>query len=318
MGYSVKEIRRQFKEKGVFYTDDKLSRYMRSFIDENAREVYDPTCGNGSLLAVFPDDVMKFGQEINPVQLEEAKETLVNFTGYAGDTLKDPAFMDRKFDAIVANPPFSIKWDPPSVADERFMDSPAVPTASKADYAFILHILHMLSENGTAAVLNYPGVLYRGGREGDIRKWIIRNNWIEKVVHIEGGYFEDTNISTALIVFKKNKRDTDIEFIDHERGLSRIVPVSEVEDNGYSLSVGSYISQEEEEKEYDPIAMRNNIHDRILHHLRTSLEMETLVSDMEGYSLIPLLTNIERLVKSYKSKILARKKYTEPKQALLF
>ena len=146
MGYSVKEIRKQFKSKGVFYTDEKLSRYIKSFIGDDVREVYDPTCGNGSLLSVFADDVKKFGQEINPEQLEIAKEMLVNFTGYAGDTLKAPAFMERKFDAIVANPPFSIKWSSPSEADERFKNAPTIPTESKADYAFILHILYMLSE----------------------------------------------------------------------------------------------------------------------------------------------------------------------------
>lgn len=318
MGYSVKEIRKQFKSKGVFYTDEKLSRYIKSFIGDDVREVYDPTCGNGSLLSVFADDVKKFGQEINPEQLEVAKEMLVNFTGYAGDTLKAPAFMERKFDAIVANPPFSIKWSSPSEADERFKNAPTIPTESKADYAFILHILYMLSEHGTAAVLNFPGVLYRGGREGEIRKWIIQNNWIEKVVHIEGGYFEDTAISTALIVFRKNKSTTNIEFIDHERNLSRLVPISEIEDNGYSLSVSSYISFEEEKEEVDPLELKNNIHKHIFNNLKSALDIELFISDLENYSVIPLLTNIERLIKSYKNRILISRKRAGINQTSLF
>lgn len=316
MGYSVKEIRKQFKDKGVFYTDRKLAQYIKSFIGENVREVYDPTCGNGSLLSVFADNIRKYGQEINPEQLEVAKQNLVNFTGYAGDTLKEPAFMDKKFDAIVANPPFSIKWEPPQEKDERFMDVPTIPTSSKADYAFILHILYMLSGNGTAAVLDFPGVLYRGGREGEIRKWIIQNNWIDKVVHIEGGYFEDTSICTALIIFRKNKSSTSIEFVDHEHNLSRLVLINEIEENGYTLSVSSYIAIEEEEEEVDPIKLKNDIHKHILNGLKKSLDMELFISDLENYSIIPLLTNIERLVKSYKNKILINRKRSELSNSL--
>ena len=316
MGYSVKEIRKQFKDKGVFYTDRKLAQYIKSFIGENVREVYDPTCGNGSLLSVFADNIRKYGQEINPEQLEVAKQNLVNFTGYAGDTLKEPAFMGKKFDAIVANPPFSIKWEPPQEKDERFMDVPTIPTSSKADYAFILHILYMLSGNGTAAVLNFPGVLYRGGREGEIRKWIIQNNWIDKVVHIEGGYFEDTSICTSLIIFRKNKSSTSIEFVDHEHNLSRLVPINEIEENGYTLSVSSYIAIEEEEEEVDPIKLKNDIHKHILNGLKKSLDMELFISDLENYSIIPLLTNIERLVKSYKNKILINRKRSELSNSL--
>ena len=316
MGYSVKEIRKQFKDKGVFYTDRKLAKYIKSFIGKNVREVYDPTCGNGSLLSVFADNIRKYGQEINPEQLEVAKQNLVNFTGYAGDTLKEPAFMDKKFDAIVANPPFSIKWEPPQEKDERFMDAPTIPTSSKADYAFILHILYMLSGNGTAAVLNFPGVLYRGGREGEIRKWIIQNNWIDKVVHIEGGYFEDTSICTALILFRKNKSSTSIEFVDHEHNLSRLVPINEIEENGYTLSVRSYIAIEEKEEEVDPIKLKNDIHKHILNCLKKSLDMELFISDLENYSIIPLLTNIERLVKSYKNKILINRKRSELSNSL--
>lgn len=316
MGYSVKEIRKQFKDKGVFYTDRKLAQYIKSFIGENVREVYDPTCGNGSLLSVFADNIRKYGQEINPEQLEVAKQNLVNFTGYAGDTLKEPAFMDKKFDAIVANPPFSIKWEPLQGEDERFINAPTIPTSSKADYAFILHILYMLSGNGTAAVLNFPGVCYRGGREGEIRKWIIQNNWIDKVVHIEGGYFEDTSICTALIIFRKNKSSTSIEFVDHEHNLSRLVPINEIEENGYTLSVSSYIAIEEEEEEVDPIKLKNDIHKHILNGLKKSLDMELFISDLENYSIIPLLTNIERLVKSYKNKILINRKRSELSNSL--
>ena len=111
--------------------------------------------------------MIKYGQDINVDEIKIAKRELKNFVGVAGDTLKEPAFKGKKFSAIVANPPFSIKWEPQT--DERFADAPTVPTESKADYAFILHILHYLSDDGIAIVLNFPGILYRGGREGKIR-----------------------------------------------------------------------------------------------------------------------------------------------------
>ena len=110
MAYNLKTIKKEFSQKGIFYTEKALAEYVKSFLPDNVTEVYDPTCGNGGLLSVFDDNVLKYGQEINEEQLEDAKKTLINFTGICGDTLKNPAFMDRKFKAIVANPPFGINW----------------------------------------------------------------------------------------------------------------------------------------------------------------------------------------------------------------
>ena len=110
-GYNLKSIKKEFKAKGIFYTTNEVALLMKSFIDIEVNEVYDPTCGDGSLLSVFDDDVKKYGQEINNHQLEEAKNRLNNFCGYCGDTLKDPAFNYKKFECIVANPPFSIAWE---------------------------------------------------------------------------------------------------------------------------------------------------------------------------------------------------------------
>lgn len=133
-----------------------------------------------------------------------------------------------------------------------------------------------------------------------------------------GRIFEDTAISTALIVFRKNKSTTNIEFIDHERNLSRLVPISEIEDNGYSLSVSSYISFEEEKEEVDPLELKNNIHKHIFNNLKSALDIELFISDLENYSVIPLLTNIERLIKSYKNRILISRKRAEINQTSLF
>ena len=168
--YHIKSIKEEFKSKGIFYTTNELALLIKSFVDIEIDEVYDPTCGDGALLSVFDDSVKKYGQEINEHQIEVAEKRLVNFTGYCGDTLKDPAFKDKKFKCIVANPPFSIKWEPPILngifTDDRFKFIPALPPKSKADYAFILHILHYLDSDGIAVVLNFPGILYRGNSKG--------------------------------------------------------------------------------------------------------------------------------------------------------
>lgn len=254
MSYSVKSIRKQFAEKGVFYTDEKLAKMLADEVGKygEVKEVYDPTCGAGNLLAVFPDGVAKYGQEINPEQADVARQRLVNAHIFAGDTLVNPAFTDRKFRHIVANYPFSIKWQPTS--DPRWDDAPTLPPPSKADYAFILHIISMLADDGVAAVLGFPGILYRGAREGKIREWLVRQNLIESVTLIESGYFEDTNVATALIVFRKGRSCTDITFADHEKGLESTATFADVEANGFNLSPSSYIIVEEEKKVIDPIA----------------------------------------------------------------
>jgi len=179
MSYDLKSIKQEFKNKGIFYTTNELALYIKSFVNFEVNEVYDPTCGDGSLLSVFDDNALKFGQEINQNQLEIANSRLKNFIGVCGDTLKSPAFFDKKFKCIVANPPFSIKWEPPILDDmfndERFLNIPAMPPQSKADYAFILHILHYLDNDGIAVTLNYPGILYRGNSEYILRKWLVEN-----------------------------------------------------------------------------------------------------------------------------------------------
>ena len=126
--YNIKSIRQDFKQKGIFYTQKELAEYIKNLLPENVDRVYDPTCGNGGLLSVFDDNVEKYGQDINAQQVEEAANRLKNFHGVAGDTLKTPAFKDMKFDYIVANPPFSIKWEP--FQDERF-NAPVLPRQVK-------------------------------------------------------------------------------------------------------------------------------------------------------------------------------------------
>ena len=250
---SAKAYRKHLADHGIFYTDPKLAQAIREHLPAAVKEVYDPTCGIGNLLASFPDDVRKYGQELDAESAEEASKKLVNAQIVAGDTLVNPAFMDRRFEAIAANYPFSVAWAP-APDDPRFSVAPALAPKSRADYAFILHCLYMLSDTGTAAVLSAQGVLYRGNAEGKIRKWLVEQSVIESITDYEGGYFEDTSIGTSLIVLRKNRPGNCITMTDHEHGVSRDVPVSEIVDADYCLSVRRFVEipGTKEATEYDP------------------------------------------------------------------
>ena len=126
--------------------------------------------GHGSLLSVFGDEVKKYGQDINPVAIEYIKENFPHFHVELGDTIQEDKFSEKKFKVILANPPFSVKYEPNEemLLDKRFKDCGILSPASKADYMFNLHILHKLKENGIAVVMNFPGILYRKNKEGEI------------------------------------------------------------------------------------------------------------------------------------------------------
>lgn len=295
--HSINAVKNEFKAKGVYYTDSRLAELMKNELGE-VSEVYDPTCGNGQLLAAFDDSVAKYGQEIDRSQLQVATERLANFTGYCGDTLKDPYFMDKKFQGIVANPPFSIKWEPAN--DVRFDDAPCLPPPSKADYAFLLHILYLLASDGKAVVLNFPGILYRGQREGKIRRWLVEQNVIDKVTHIEGGYFEDTKIATALVVLRKNRSEGYITFADHERQVEKQVPITEIAKNDYNLSVNIYLPIETEQEQIDPIECEKLARRGLLRKLRAELDMSKFVCEVEHLPFTPFLDEIVALVNTYR------------------
>ena len=295
--YNIKSIRQDFKQKGIFYTQRELAEYIKNLLPENVDRVYDPTCGNGGLLSVFDDNVEKYGQDINAEQVEEAAKRLVNFHGVAGDTLKTPAFKDMKLDYIVANPPFSIKWEP--FQDERFT-APVLPPPSRADYAFNLHILHYLSDKGIAAVLNFPGILYRGNREGTIRQWLVEQNYIEKVIAIAGNKFADTAIATCVIVYNKAKTNTDILFIDDETGKQRSVSFEEVKENGFNLSVNTYIRTEAPKEEINPIELDTQARNAFFVNLKKELQFEKMVCEFEGWDFKVFLSDIQKVLDEFK------------------
>lgn len=294
-GHNLKAIRERFKARGVYYTPPELAQMIASYVPASPASVYDPTCGDGALLSVFSDDVAKFGQEIDPSQALIAREGLVNADIRTGDTLADDQFPGMVFDAIVANPPFSIRWEPQ--ADERFTCAPAIPTASRADFAFLLHILAHLSETGTAAVLSFPGVLYRGGREGQIRCWLVEQNVISRVVAIPGDTFIDTPIATAIIVLERGRTSTDVVFEDREHGIERTVPVDEIRGNDFILSVSHYVQPPQPEAEpVDACALELAAREQFIRKLKADLEFSRIVCEIEGWNYAPYIDALERVI----------------------
>ena len=276
---NMKNIKQEFKDKGVYYTPDELAETLLSFVDIDYKTAYDPTCGSGNLLMKLDKTIEKYGQELDGEQLEIARRRLENFTGYTGDTLLDDGFSDKKFDLILGNPPFSIKYNAEAInieKDERFKECGVLPPQSKADWAFMLHILHHLDDNGVAVVIEFPGILYRSQKEAKIREWFVRNNYIDRVVHIPGNTFVDTTISTCILVLKKNKKTTDIIFENREDNVSRIVPFEEVEKNNFNLSVSQYVEAEKKKEEINIDAINKQIADAILHRIDCFFQMRAM------------------------------------------
>lgn len=298
MEKNIRNIRAEFKKNGIFYTTTELAETLRQYVDFKPHEIYDPTCGQGNLLSVFDDDTPKYGQEIYEDELKKASDRLSNFRGYCGDVLKDDGFKGKRFDLIMANPPFSVKWEPNEV-DERFAAAPCLPPPGKADYAFILHILWHLSDPGKAICLSFPGVLYRGQREGKIRQWLCESNYVERVVHIPEKTFTDTTIATCVMVLNKAKRTTDIIFEDRESHEERAVTLEEVRENGFCLSVSNYIQKEVVKEQIDPLALNVRARAQFLRRLKSELEFDREVCEMEGISITPFIRQIRDVLSVY-------------------
>lgn len=299
---SVKRVREDFKKRGVYYTDEALAELLKSFVPADAQEVYDPTCGGGALLAVFGDDVAKYGQEIDAEQAEITSRGLTNSYIKAGDTLASPAWINKRFRAIVANPPFSTPWEPDGMGrDVRFASAPCLPPRSKADYAFILHCLYMLAPDGVAAILEFPGVLYRGQREGKIRQWLVEQNVIDRVEYVPGGHFEDTKIATCVIVLRKGRTEDYIAMENMETGLMRHVPIAEIADNEYTLNVQTYVQEPSpERKPVDVAALESQARAGALKRIELEISFSRAVAELEGWSIGPFLDDIVALVNRYR------------------
>ncbi|WP_288637121.1 type I restriction-modification system subunit M [uncultured Oxalobacter sp.] len=224
------------KSGGEFFTPQHVSRLIAQLAlhkQTSVNKIYDPACGSGSLLLQakkhFDKHIIEdgfFGQEINHTTYNLARMNMflhnVNYDKFniqLGNTLIDPRFGDEKpFDAIVSNPPYSVKWigseDPTLINDERFAPAGVLAPKSKADFAFVLHALSYLSGKGRAAIVCFPGIFYRGGAEQKIRQYLVDNNYIETIISLAPNLFFGTTIAVNILVLSKHKTDTRTQFID--------------------------------------------------------------------------------------------------------
>ena len=241
------------KSGGEFFTPQEVGELLARIVimdKTSVNKVYDPACGSGGLLLKFAKILGKenvrdgfFGQEINLTTYNLARINMflhnINYNNFSierGDTLIHPAhWNDEPFDAIVSNPPYSIKWagksNPILINDERFAPAGILAPESKADLAFTMHMLSWLSSKGTAAIVEFPGVLYRGGAEQKIRQYMIDNNFVDTVIQLPPDLFFGTSIATCILVLKKNKSDNNILFVDASEECVRNTNKNKLSDN---------------------------------------------------------------------------------------
>ena len=322
------------KSGGEFFTPQEVSELLARITVVGRTEVnkvYDPACGSGSLLLKFAkilgqDRVRQgfFGQEINITTYNLCRINMflhdVNYEKFDiahGDTLIDPKHWDDEpFDAIVSNPPYSIKWDgdanPVLINDPRYSPAGVLAPKSKADLAFTMHMLHWLSTSGTAAIVEFPGVLYRGGAEQKIRKYLVDNNYVDAVIQLPDNLFFGTSIATCIIVLKKSKSDNSILFIDatpefvhegnknklsdtnirrildayvarkDEAHFTKLATRDEIEANGYNISVSSYVEQPDTREAIDIHELNRKIAGIVARQTELRQAIDAIVADLEG------------------------------------
>lgn len=300
------------KSGGEFFTPQEVAELLaRIACDGKSRisKVYDPACGSGSLLLKFakvlgPDKargVSFFGQEINITTYNLCRINMFlhhvpfnQFDIQLGDTLIEPKHLGEiPFDAIVSNPPYSTRWagddNPLLINDDRFSPAGVLAPKTKADLAFTMHMLYNLSTTGTAAIVEFPGVLYRGGAEQKIRQYLVENNYVDTVIQLPSNLFFGVGIATCIIVLKKSKADNSILFIDasddyikngnknlltednldtifneyHNREdvqyKARLVNNTDILANDCNLSVSSYVEQEDKREKIDIVELNSDI-----------------------------------------------------------
>ncbi len=324
------------KSGGEFFTPQEVSELLAEITvhgKKQVNKVYDPACGSGSLLLKFAKVLGKenvrqgfFGQEINITTYNLCRINMflhdINYEKFNiahGDTLIDPAHWDDEpFDAIVSNPPYSINWEgdsnPLLINDPRFSPAGVLAPKSKADLAFTMHMLSWLSTSGTAAIVEFPGVLYRGGAEQKIRKYLIDNNYVDTVIQLPADLFFGVTIATCIVVLRKSKKDNSTLFINASnefvRGgnknklsetnrlkilnaftdrkdieyFSNLVPNDEIAHNNYDLAVGSYTRIEDTSEVVDIIKLNSDIKEIVARQKELRNQIDNIVSDLEGTS----------------------------------
>lgn len=316
------------KSGGEFFTPQNVSKLIAQLAmhkQTSVNKIYDPACGSGSLLLQskkhFDNHIIEegfYGQEVNHTTYNLARMNMflhnINYDKFQialGDTLTEPHFRDEKpFDAIVSNPPYSIRWigsdDPTLINDDRFAPAGVLAPKSKADFAFVLHCLSYLSGKGRAAIVCFPGIFYRGGAEQKIRKYLVDNNFIETIIALAPNLFYGTSIAVYILVLSKHKTDTKIQFIDAsgedfykkatnnnvltDEHIEKIMQIfdskkdvkhvavsidnTKIAENDYNLSVSSYVEAKDNKEKIDIAELNNEIAKTVekINSLRASID----------------------------------------------
>ncbi len=321
------------KSGGEFYTPQEVSELLTRLGIVGKTElnkVYDPACGSGSLLLKAAEILGKghirqgfFGQEINITTYNLCRINMhlhdigfENFDIACEDTLTNPAHWDDEpFELIVSNPPYSIKWagddDTILINDPRFSPAGVLAPKSKADLAFIMHSLSWLSSSGAAAIVCFPGIMYRGGAEQKIRKYLIDNNFIDCIIQLPSNLFFGTSIATCIMVLKKNKTDSSVLFMDASNEFvkvtnnnkltdeniarivdaftnredieyfTRLVPYEEIKGQDYNLSVSTYVEQKDTREKIDITELNAKIREIVAREQVLRDEIDKIIAEIE-------------------------------------
>ena len=321
------------KSGGEFFTPQEVSELLMRLATVGKTEVdgvYDPACGSGSLLLKAEEVLGKgkvlrgfFGQEINITTYNLCRInmflhgiTFDKFSIACEDTLISPQHWDNEpFEVIVSNPPYSIKWagdeNPLLINDPRFAPAGVLAPRGKADLAFIMHSLAWLKTNGTASIVCFPGIFYRGGAEQKIRKYLVDNNFVDCVIQLPDNLFFGTSIATCILVLKKNKVDTNILFIDASKEFlkvtnnNRLEPENikhivdafkerkdsehftklssyqSVKENDYNLSVSTYVEKEDTREVIDIQKLNSEIDEIVAKEEILRSEIKKIIEDIE-------------------------------------
>ena len=321
------------KSGGEFYTPQEVSELLTKLAivgKTSVNKVYDPACGSGSLLLksakiLGKDNVRNgfFGQEINLTTYNLCRINMFlhdidydKFDIACEDTLTSPQHWDDEpFEVIVSNPPYSIKWagddNAVLINDPRYSPAGVLAPKSKADFAFIMHSLSWLATNGVASIVCFPGILYRGGAEQKIRKYLIDNNFIDCIIQLPDNLFFGTSIATCIMVLKKSKKDNSTLFIDaskecikvtnnnqlSEENITNIVNIfknredveytaklvsnREIEENDYNLSVSTYVEQEDKGEKIDIDMLNKEIDEIVEKEQKLRDEIKKIISEIE-------------------------------------
>lgn len=322
------------KSGGEFFTPQEVSELLTRMAVAGKTEVnkvYDPACGSGSLLLkaakiLGKDNVRQgfFGQEINLTTYNLCRINMFlhdidydKFDIAHEDTLVNPQHWDDEpFEVIVSNPPYSIKWEgddnPVLINDPRFSPAGVLAPKSKADLAFIMHSLAWLATNGTAAIVCFPGIMYRGGAEKKIRQYLIDNNFIDCIIQLPSNLFYGTSIATCIMVLKKSKADNRTLFIDASAEcikvtnnnklteenirhivdefvsradvdhFARCVPYEEIAQNEYNLSVSTYVQPEDTREVIDIVKLNAEIEQIVAREQVLRDEIAKIIGEIEG------------------------------------